>query len=99
MFRPLLLLLLVAACDSTTPAVARWPSARVEVGGTVFGVHWRDDRAEAYRLSGPSRPFAAVASRATVAIEGVSGCAVHEIGGDPAIVTAELDCGGAAARG
>jgi hypothetical protein len=40
-----------------------------------------------------------VASRATVAIEGVSGCAVHEIGGDPAIVTAELDCGGAAARG
>lgn len=93
-----LLLLLVAACDSTTSAVARWPSARVESAGLVFGVHWQDDRAEAYRLSGPSRPFAAVAARAAAAIQAVSGCAVAELGGDPAIVTARLACDGAAPR-
>jgi hypothetical protein len=94
----LLPLLLVVACDSTTPAVARWPSARVEVEGTLFGVHWSDDRAEAYRLSGPSRPFRAVAARAAVAIADASGCAVEEVGGDPSIVTARLDCGGGGPR-
>ena len=88
-----LLALLLAGCDSPTPAVARWQRATVEVGGMVFGVHWSEDRAEAYRTSRHLRPrLSVVQANAAVAITQASGCTVREIGGDHAIVTARLDC-------
>jgi hypothetical protein len=91
--RCLLLLLLVAGCDSPTPAVARWQRATVEVGGMVFGVHWAGEKAEAYRTSKHLRPkLGEVQAKAALAIARASGCRVREIGGDHAIVMARLDC-------
>lgn len=93
----LVLLVLVAGCDSPAPGVSRLASARLTVGGMEFGVHWSAERAEAYRLTRQWRPDrAAVFARAKVAIERASGCPVRKgsLGGDVAIVTAALDCRG-----
>lgn len=88
-----LLAVLLAGCDSPSPAVARWQRATVATGGMVFGVHWSVDRAEAYRTSRHLRPrLSAVQANAAVAIEQASGCRVSAIGGDHAIVTARLAC-------
>jgi hypothetical protein len=90
-------LLVLAACDSTTPAVARWPHTTVDQGGMTFGVHWNREleQAEAYRISHHWRPrLSTVMANAKVAIERVSGCKVAEGGlsGDQAIVKARLAC-------
>lgn len=89
------LVLILAACDSTSPAVARWNRDTLEVGGMRFGVHWSGESAEAYRTSKHLRPrLSEVMANARVAIEKASGCKVKDgsMGGDVAIVTAALDC-------
>lgn len=99
-FPPLILLLpllLVAACDSPSPAVARWDRATVQQGGMTFGVHWDpvQGRAEAYRTSRHLRPsLRAVMANAQQAIQQASGCKVREgtLTGDHAIVTAAITC-------
>jgi hypothetical protein len=88
-------LALLAACDSTTPAVGKWNHAKIETGGMRFGVHWSVEAAEAYRTSKHLRPrLSEVMANARVAIEQASGCTVKDgsMGGDAAIVTAALDC-------
>jgi len=89
------LVLMLVACDSTTPAVAKWNRDTLEVGGMRFGVHWNSEAAEAYRTSKHLRPrLSEVMANARVAIEKASGCKVKDgsMGGDAAIVTAAIDC-------
>jgi hypothetical protein len=89
----LLPVLLVAACDSPTPAVSRWNKATIETGGMTFGVHWNADRAEAFRTSKHWRPaLGEVRANAAAAIGQASGCRVGSIDGDHAIVKAKLSC-------
>ncbi|MCR8724825.1 hypothetical protein [Frigidibacter sp. ROC022] len=100
LIRLLPLALLLNACDSPSPAVARWDRATIRAGGMTFGVHWNGRRAEAYRTSKHLYPhLSEVMANAVVAIEQVSGCRVRpgSLGGDAAIVTAALVCPAAVA--
>lgn len=92
--RPLLLcVLLLAACDSPTPKVARWQKATVTEGGMTFGLHWTATEAEAYRTSKHLRPrLSLVRANAARALTRATGCTVTAVSGDQAIVTAQLDC-------
>ena len=79
MFRMILVpVLMIAACDSPTPSVARWNHETVVTGGMAFGVHWAGDRAEAYRTSTHFRPRKSVVmANALAAIQQASGCTVR----------------------
>ena len=93
MKKPLLLLLLTAACDSPSLSMQNVPATRVEVSGMTFAVRRRDERAEAMRVSRHMLP----SKRRTLdagarAIEQATGCDANRIEGDQAIILARLDC-------
>jgi hypothetical protein len=92
---PALAALLLAGCDSPSPAFMRLPAQRIEVGGMLFSVRHSDTAAEAMRLA----PFAhfprgRVAYNGGLAILKASGCRIRprSLDGDEAIVRARLDC-------
>ena len=83
----------VTGCDSPSPAMRASRNATVEVGGMTFGVHWTDDQAEIYRTGWARRgQWADVPGNAERAVRQVTGCEVKSMDGDPALMTARLDC-------
>jgi len=84
----------VAACNTPGARFHAVPPVRVEVGQSVFEVRRAGPWAQAIRLTPEWAPRpAAVLPRAVLAIERVSGCRVARLGGDQAVVVAQLDCG------
>ncbi len=87
--------ILLAACDTASPAFRDVPAQRITIGKSSFDVRVKDSRAEALRLNAEWAPrLDAVAGRATMAIETVSGCKVKRLYGDQAMVKADLSCQG-----
>jgi len=88
-----LLIFAISACDTPSPGFKGVPATRVTVGKSTFDVRVDGNRAEAVRLNAEWAPrLEAVAPRAVVAIEQVSGCEVTKLGGDAALVVARLKC-------
>lgn len=91
----LVLLFLLAACNTPGPGFHGLAPTRVTVGQSVFDIRHDGTRAEAIRVNTEWAPRpAAVAPRAVAAIEAVSGCRVRKLDGDQSRMTARLDCGG-----
>ena len=88
-----ILMIGLAGCDMPSPAFRGVPAQQVSVGQSTFAVRVVDNRAEAIRLNAEyaSRP-SAVAPRAVIAIEQVSGCTVKRLTGDQAQFFARLKC-------
>ena len=87
--------MLVGACDSPSPAMRASRNATVDVGGMTFGVHWTDTEAAIYRTGWAKRSaWANVPVNAELAVRQVTGCNVKSMDGDPALMTARLDCSG-----
>jgi hypothetical protein len=90
----LILMLLLAACNTPSPGFRGVAPVRVTVGPSVFDVRVRDSQAEAIRLNTEYAPrMGPIGPRATLAIEQVSGCTVRRLGGDQAMIRASLNCG------
>ena len=90
----LILVTLLAACDSPSPQFFGAPKAEVAVGGMRFSVHRRADAVEVYRLGFLFRPSeSAVLANAERAIEIATGCRAVGLTGDQALIKARLDCG------
>ncbi|MEI4232603.1 hypothetical protein [Roseovarius sp. D22-M7] len=90
----LLLCSALAACNTPGPRFHGVPPVRVEVGQSVFDVRVAGLWAQAIRLTPEWAPRpAAVLPRAVAAIEAVSGCRAARLGGDQAVMIAQLDCG------
>lgn len=95
LYHALFALLLMTACGMPAPEFSGIAPTRLTVGQSIFDVRVKDTRASAIRLNAEWAPnLAAVAPRAVVAIERVSGCCVRRLGGDQSRITAWLDCGG-----
>ncbi len=100
MLRIVLAILMLAglsACDS--PSVAFRGAARsiVEIDGTRFAIHRRDNKVEIYRTSFEMLPDRArVFALAELAVLQATGCAARKgsLTGDQALMTATLACGG-----
>ncbi len=91
---PILLVLILAACDTPGPGFRGIDPVRISVGKSTFDVRVNGTRAQAIRLNMEWAPRpAAVAPRAVAAIEQVSGCRVTRLDGDQAVILAKLDCG------
>ena len=87
-------LVLVTACSGPGARFQDVPSVRVEVGQSVFDVRMAGPWAQAIRLNPEWAPRpAAVLPRAVPAIERASGCRIARLGGDQAVILAQLDCG------
>lgn len=93
MLRFLLVFLLLASCDSPSPAFRGVEATRIEVDSTRFVVRWFGARAEVLRLNTDWSPrIGEIATQAEEAVETVSGCQAERIYGDVAKLTALLDC-------
>ena len=89
-----LVALILAACDTPGPRFRGVDPVRISVGKSTFDVRVDGTRAQAIRVNMEWAPRpAAVAPRAVVAIEKVSGCRVARLDGDQAVILAKLDCG------
>lgn len=87
-------ILVLAACDTPSPAFRGLDPVRVTVVGSVFDVRINGAEGEAIRLNPEYAPrMGAIGPRAIVAIEHVSGCRVSKLGGDQAMIRAKLACG------
>ncbi len=99
--KPLLLTMFLAAltaCDSPSLRMHGANRQVVEVGGSLFAVHWRGDEVEIYRTSIELSPSMSLTfAKATRAVEIATGCRVENgsLGGDVALMTARLECPGA----
>lgn len=94
--RMLLLLVLLAACDSPAPALMGTDATRITIDTVEFSIRIRGERAEAIRTNMmPNPSIGSVYPRAVQAIEQVSGCRVIEdsLRGDVAVMRADLGCG------
>lgn len=84
---------LVSGCDSPMPGLQGEQHETVDVGGMTFGIHWTATEAEIYRTGWINRSeWPNVTSNAEIAVKQVTGCEVKSIVGDPALMTARLDC-------
>lgn len=88
----ILLVLLLAACDSPGPDFGALPGTRVTVDGSTFSVRRRGNTAQAIRLNIERR--AGIMARGFIAIEQATGCEVRPgtLTGDPAVIYARLSC-------
>lgn len=94
MIRALLLLAILAACNTAGPHFRGLPATTVTVDGSTFDVRVSDRLAEALRTDPGYAPrFGPIRYRAAKAMELVSGCTVKEVRGDQAVATGILDCG------
>jgi len=88
--------LVLASCDSPHPAFMRVESQTIKVQGSTFQIRIREDRAEAIRTNFERVPkIGDIFPKAARAMEIASGCDVvpASMKGDPALMTARLDCG------
>ncbi|MDQ2090709.1 hypothetical protein [Marimonas arenosa] len=87
--------LTLTACNTPSLGFRGVAPVRITAGQSTFDVRVDGNRAEAIRLNREWAPrLEAVAPRAVVAIEKVSGCEVTKLGGDQALITARLRCAG-----
>ncbi|MCK0140989.1 hypothetical protein [Aliiroseovarius sp. F20344] len=87
----------LSGCDSPSPQFMHRDTAttKVEVEGSVFSVHQRENWVEVYRTGFEALPrVPVILARSQVAIEQATGCKVVEgsLSGDQAIQRAEIDC-------
>ncbi len=88
--------LVLASCDSPHPAFMGVESQTIEVQGSTFQIRIRKDSAEAIRTNFERVPkIGNTFPKAARAMEIASGCKVvpASMKGDPALMTARLDCG------
>jgi hypothetical protein len=91
----LLLLVVLAGCDTPGPGFRGVAPVRVSLGESDFDVRVKGLRAEAIRTNMQWAPrMAATAPQGVAAIEAAaSGCRVDTLTGDQAMMQARLDCG------
>ena len=94
-FPPLIIAaVLLAACNTPSPAFRGLPAIRVTVAGSTFDVRQRGLRAEAMRINPQYAPrFGPLQDRAAFAMAQASGCEVVRVTGDQALAFGTLDCG------
>ena len=89
----LLLVVLLAACNTAGPHFRGLPATTITVDGSTFDVRVRDDLAEAIRTNTEYAPrFGPIRERAGRAMAMVSGCEVKEVRGDQSQATGILKC-------
>lgn len=94
---PLMLVCLVAGCNTPAPAFRDVPARRVTIGPSTFDVRVKGDRAYAIRTNMEYAPnFRFTAVRFKAAFEAASGCKVgaEAMRGDQAVMEARLTCAG-----
>lgn len=92
--RVIILVFLVAACNTAGPHFRGLPATTVTVDGSTFDVRVRGELAEAIRTNTEYAPrFGPIRERAGRAMAMVSGCVVKEVRGDQAQATGILRCG------
>lgn len=95
----LILLLLLAACDTPSRHFHGVDPMRIEVDGSQFDVRVRGQLAEAIRVNPEYAPrFGPIRGRAAFAMARASGCVVREVSGDQALALGKLECEGATPR-
>lgn len=87
----------LAACDSPSPQFMHRDTVttRIEVEGSTFSVHQRQNWVEVYRTGFEALPrVPVILARSKIAIEQATGCKVVEgsLSGDQAIQRAEINC-------
>lgn len=85
------------ACDSPSVAFMGTEKTIVEIGGSRFAVHRRENKVEVYRTSFEMLPKRAeVFAKAELAIRQATGCRTRKnsLQGDQALMKATLACGG-----
>lgn len=91
----ILVLLLIAACDTPGRGFAGIAPQRVEAGGAVFDLRRKGDIVEAIRVSKHAWPrYDWVAVRAARASQRATGCAPRWARGDPSVMRLGLSCDG-----
>lgn len=89
----LLLICVLAGCDTPSPHFRGIEPVRVEVEGSVFAVRVKGRLAEAVRVNTQYAPrMGPIAGRAAEAMRQVSGCDVYEVRGDQALILGVLEC-------
>jgi hypothetical protein len=92
--RVLILLFMLAACDTAGPHFRGLEAKTVTVDGSTFDVRVRGELAEAIRTNAEYAPrFGPIRARAGRAMAIVSGCEVKEVRGDQAQALGILRCG------
>lgn len=104
LFIALLMVFMVSGCTSPSPKFFGAPRTDLTVENSRFRVfHYPGSpEVEVHRLSFEARPgWSATQAKAARAIEIVTGCQLRDgsLAGDPAIITAEVDCYLAASGG
>ncbi|SEQ12825.1 hypothetical protein [Thalassovita taeanensis] len=88
----------LVGCNTPGPAFQGAPVSQVALGGSVFDVRVKGNRAQAIRVNRQYAPrVGPIGVRAGLAIELVSGCKVRRLDGDQAVLVARLSCGRATA--
>ena len=89
----LLLIGVLAGCDTPSPHFRGIEPGRSEVEGSVFAVRVKGRLAEAVRVNSEYAPrMGPIAGRAAEAMRQVSGCDVYEVRGDQALILGVLEC-------
>lgn len=89
----LLLVGTLGACGGPSPYFRGIAPVRVTVDGSTFDLRRKGRLMEAVRRNPEYAPrLGPVAERAAVAMTRVSGCAVKEVRGDPALILGILAC-------
>ena len=95
----LLLLTVLAACNTAGPRFRGLPARTVTIDGSTFDVRVNGRLAEAIRTNAEYAPrFGPIKDKAGQAMQLVSGCKVKEVRGDQAVATGVLDCGAGGPR-
>lgn len=95
----LLLLTVLAACNTAGPRFRGLPARTVTIDGSTFDVRVNGRLAEAIRTNAEYAPrFGPIKDKAGQAMQLVSGCKVKEVRGDQAVATGILDCGAGGPR-
>lgn len=94
----LLVLALIAACNTPGRGFGGIAAVRAEAGGAVFDLRRQGDLVEAIRVSKHPLPrFDWVAQRAALAVHQRTGCLPKWARGDPSMMVLGLSCNGAPA--
>ena len=91
---PLILIALVAGCNTPTPQFYGVTPVTVNVEGSTYKVFRAEDRAQVIRTNAEMRPNARAEEKITHAIQIATGCkVVGALKGDVVLANARVDCG------